>query len=716
MKVAIIYNEDLTGVINQFGIQNKEIYNPATVKLVVNALEKGGHNVKVIDGNMQVIESLTEFMPRVVEGERMGMVFNMAYGIQGESRYTHLPAMLEMMGIPYVGSGPTGHAMALDKVITKIIFEQNNIPTPDFWVLSSPNDDVSEINFPAIVKPKMEAVSYGLQIVTNKKDLRNAVKIIIAEFQQQALVEQFIRGREFCVGLLGNGDPYTLPIVEINLENDPDAIQTVENKKARPREKICPANIPSDIASAMITASKKAFRALELKDFARIDLRMDENNNIYILEINSMASLGRTGSYVYAAQKTGYSYDKLVNKMLDVAVVRYFSTPLVQEDRYDTGSSLSVRIRSFLRSRQDRTEKFLKRMTDINTHIRNVEGVNRCGFLISEELNKLGFSQQVIPQIEIGNILFFSNTIKKSYDVLLLGHLDSSISFRKQQNYHVDKNKIYGTEVWGNKGGLAVLISALQALRFVRKLPKIRIGILLTTDNKTGGRVAREHIVNISRKARVIIGLKGGGIKGTAVTSRSGAAQYSCQMNFEKGIEAEEVAQSVEKFSKILTRWTKLTDTSTGVVVAPRKVEIDTNIAEVVAHGEAILSVRFNTVDMGEEVDKKIKNIIKKDPSGKLRVQIEGGIRRPPLLKTKRRERFWKRIKAIADSVDIRLLEEHRWSSSDVCFIEDDKPVIDGLGPVGAEHREHSEFILRHSLLERATLLALILSDLSREK
>ena len=716
MKVAIIYNEDLTGVINQFGIQNKEIYNPATVKLVADALEKGGHNVKVIDGNMQVIESLTEFMPRVVEGERMGMVFNMAYGIQGESRYTHLPAMLEMMGIPYVGSGPTGHAMALDKVITKIIFQQHTISTPDFWVLSSPDDDISEIRFPVIVKPKMEAVSYGLQVVSNKRDLRNAVRFIISEFQQQALVEQFIRGREFCVALLGNGNPDVFPIVEINLENDPDAIQTVEDKKQKPREKICPADLPSEIESVMIAASKKAFRALELKDFARVDIRMDNENNIYILEINSMASLGKTGSYVYAASKAGYTYSQLVNKMLDVAAVRYFSKPSVQDEIKDKKSALSVRIRGFLRSRQTRTEKLLKKMTDINTHIRNVEGVNRCGNVIWEELSKLGFSQQVIPQIEIGNMLFFTNTIKKSYDVLILTHLDSSVSFRKQQNYQLDKHRIYGTDVWESKGGLAVLISALQALRFVRRLHKTRIGILLTTDNKTGGRVAREHILNISRKAGVVIGLKGGGIKGTAITSRSGAAQYSCQMNFEKGSEAEEVAQSIEKFTKILTRWTKLTNAATGVVVSPSKVEIDTNISEVEAHGEVILSVRFNTLEMGEEVDEKICNIIKKSHSGNFRVQIEGGIRRPPLLKTEKREKYWKRVKSIADKIDIRLLEEHRWSSSDVCFIQDDKPVIDGIGPVGTKHREHSGFILRHSLLERATLLALILNDLSKEK
>ena len=117
MKVAIIYNKEVSSVINLFGMQNKEIYDPRTISRVAAALEAGGHNVGVIDGDMNVITRIQHFMPRVVDGDRMGMVFNMAYGIQGESRYTHIPSMLEMLGIPYVGSSPTGHALALDKVI-----------------------------------------------------------------------------------------------------------------------------------------------------------------------------------------------------------------------------------------------------------------------------------------------------------------------------------------------------------------------------------------------------------------------------------------------------------------------------------------------------------------------------------------------------------------------------------------------------------------------
>lgn len=354
--IAIIYNKYFSNVINSFGMQNKEIYNERTVNNVAKALEYYGHNVEIIDGNMNVIDSLKSFMPKVLDGERMGMVFNMAYGIQGESRYTHIPAMLEMLGIPYVGSNPSGHALALDKVITKVIMQQQNIPTPKFWVYSSHDEDMSNVEYPVIVKPKMESVSFGLKVVDNEQDLKEAVKFIIDEFQQQALVEQFIRGREFAVGVIGNSPTEAFPVLEIDLENNPDAIQFVEDKKHKPRQKICPANLPEKLAVQMQEESIKAFKALQLKDFARIDIRMDENDNFYILEINSMASLGASGSYPFAAKAAGLSYDALVNKMLEVAAKRNFA------DKYDADeteaaksiSSINRKIKSFLRNKQIR--------------------------------------------------------------------------------------------------------------------------------------------------------------------------------------------------------------------------------------------------------------------------------------------------------------------------------------------------------------------------
>jgi D-alanine-D-alanine ligase len=720
MKVAIIYNKDQTGVINQFGMQNKEIYNPKTVKLVSNALEKGGHNIRIADGDMYIIEKLKEFMPRVIEGEQMGIVFNMAYGIQGESRYTHLPAMLEMLGIPYVGSGPDGHSLALDKVITKIIMQKFSIPTPDYWVYSTADEDMSDVQYPVIVKPKMEAVSYGIKIVDNEDDLHEAVGFIVSEFKQQALVEQFIRGREFCVGLLGNGDPEAFPILEIDLENDPDAIQTVDDKKQKPRDKICPAKISQELADEMVRLSKMAFRALGLRDFARVDIRMDKEENIYLLEINSMASLGDTGSFVYAAKVAGYDYTRLVNRIVDVAAVRYFSEMILPQEEITqltrNKTPLSIRIRGFLRMKQDQTEKLLEKMMNINSYVRNVEGVNALGMLIWHQLSSLGFAYQVIPMVEVGNILLLSNSTDNEYDVLLLSHLDNSIPFTRQIRYHETEQKLYGSSIWDSNGGLAVMIAALRALRFTRNLRKMKIGVLLTTDNTHFGRITRNRTQEILNRAKVVIGLSGASLDGTVVTSRSGAAAYNCQMNLVKAQNAGDVARATASFNHLMESLTKLSSEAEGVVIIPRKMKMNSGIATLFTYCEASLSVRFDNQEQGEYLDKKIHNLVKKMNSRKNQFQIEGGIYRFPMVSNQETKNLYQQIKDIGNRLDIRILEEHRWSSSDICSVRQDRARIDGLGPIGDAPHEHEEYILRHSLLDRSTLLALLLNDLSMRK
>ncbi len=718
MKVAIIYNKDLTGVINKFGLQNKEKYSADSVNKVAVALEQGGHNVHIIDGNMHVIESLQDFMPKVIEGERMGMVFNMAYGIQGESRYTHLPSMLEMLGIPYVGSGPAGHALALDKVITKLLMQKYDIQTPRFWVFSSLDEDISDVQYPVIVKPKMEAVSYGLRVAHDKDELKEAIKYVVSEFGQQALVEQFVYGREFCVGLLGNGDPEAFPIVEIDLGNDPEAVQTEFDKLNSPRRKICPADISADIASRMLALSKKSFNILGLKDFARVDIRMDKNDNIHLLEINSMASLGVRGSYVHAAQVAGYDYTKLVNKMLDVAAVRYFSESLQIENGavyLKTKAPLAVRLRGFLRNNTDKSERSLARMVNTNSYVRNLDGVNTLGILMKKWLKPLGFKAHVIPQVEVGNVLILSNTDDPP-DVLLLGNLDNSTPFTKHIHYRETAHKLYGTAIWNSKGGLAVMLAALRALRFTRLLRKMKISILLTTDSTLQNNITKKTIEEVSSRAKTTIGLSGAALAGSVITSRSGAAVYNCQMNLENAQHTEDVAEANAAFNNLLASLTKLPRRADHVLVALRDVSMKSGISTLYAHGEASLSVRFNDLHHAEMIAQKILQTVKKAKCPKCRFQISGGVRRPPMIRTQEVRYLYHLVNNICGKLDIRVVEEHRWSSSDICYAESANSRIDGLGPVGSAPHDDEEYILRHSLLDRAILLAMLLETLHQEK
>jgi D-alanine-D-alanine ligase len=327
MKVAIVYSTPDPGesdVINVFGLQTKERYDPKMVALVASALEQGGHEVRAIRGNMSIIDELRAFMPRVARGEGQGMVFNMAYGVQGRSRYTHVPALLEMLGLPYVGSGPCAHAVALNKVLSKVVLLHHNLPTPEFWVVVDPGQPLDGIRYPAIAKPEMEAASFGVQLVEDEAELRQAVAAITREYEQAVLVEEFIPGREFAVSLLGNGPTLdTLPIVEIDLGGDPSAYQSYQLKMVVHPRKLCPAEVAPETEAELKRLSRCTFNALGISDFARVDFRMDPAGKLHVLELNSMASLNLTGSFVKSAEVAGLDFAALVNRMLDVAVARY---------------------------------------------------------------------------------------------------------------------------------------------------------------------------------------------------------------------------------------------------------------------------------------------------------------------------------------------------------------------------------------------------------
>ncbi|MYG77540.1 MAG: D-alanine--D-alanine ligase, partial [Acidimicrobiaceae bacterium] len=191
MRVAVVYNRDSRSVINLFGMPNQEKIGLKTIKRLTDALRAGGHQVTAMEADKELIAKLESFMPRVVAGERPGMVFNVSYGLQGQARYTHVPSILEMVGIPYVASGPLGHSLALDKVVTKMILRQNGIPTPEFAVLETPEMPVPDgLPYPMVVKPKNEAVSFGLAVVHDTDELRTSAKVIFDRFSQPVLAEQ----------------------------------------------------------------------------------------------------------------------------------------------------------------------------------------------------------------------------------------------------------------------------------------------------------------------------------------------------------------------------------------------------------------------------------------------------------------------------------------------------------------------------------------------
>jgi D-alanine-D-alanine ligase len=204
------------------------------------------------------------------------------------------------------------------------------VPTPRYRVLRSGSESSDGLRFPLVVKPRQESTSFGLQLVQDPGQLAVAVEAVRASYQQDALVEEYIEGREICVGLLGNETLQFLPFVEHEFGAASVRMLTWEaktGKLAADVRKICPAPVSEALAAGLRAISEATFRACWCRDYARVDIRIDVNGAPYVLEINSMASLGSTGSFVLAASAAGYPLDELVNRILDIAHSRYFGGP-----------------------------------------------------------------------------------------------------------------------------------------------------------------------------------------------------------------------------------------------------------------------------------------------------------------------------------------------------------------------------------------------------
>lgn len=322
MNVAVVRNRENTGVIGKFGRPSPEVYGRQAVQRVVDALREGGHVVGVFEGDMTMLPGLATFLAPGANGKPGGLVFNMSYGVQGDCRYTHVPAMLEMAGVPYTGSGPLGHALALDKVVTKVLMQEAGVPTPAFKVHAGPGGDLAGVNFPLVVKPRHESSSFGLRLVRTREELDEAVTTIVSAFQQEALVEEYIPGGEVAVGILGNAPALCLPLVAIDFTGCAVDMMTYDDKFHRSERspvRVCPAPVTESLGEQLRDLAVRTFRACHCRDYARVDIRIDAQGRPFVLEINSMASLGWGGAYVMAARQAGYSFPELVCEIVDVA-------------------------------------------------------------------------------------------------------------------------------------------------------------------------------------------------------------------------------------------------------------------------------------------------------------------------------------------------------------------------------------------------------------
>ncbi|PNS42679.1 MULTISPECIES: ATP-grasp domain-containing protein [unclassified Mesotoga] len=257
------------------------------------------------------------------------LVFNLTTAMGNTERQIHLPAVLDLLGVPFTGSGATANALCINKTLTKLIMKAYGISTPEFFSVR-PGDIVDNLPFsPAIVKPVKEGGAKGIwedSVVVSVDEMQKAVSRIHERFGQPALVERFIEGREFTVGIVGIE---VLPIMEIDFSSLPDHLETFYSYRVKQfhgdeTNYICPAKISQREESVVSEFSLKVFGALDLKDYCRIDLKVDDEGKIHFLEVNSLPLLVPDYSdIVKMAEARGWSYGDLINRIVASAISRY---------------------------------------------------------------------------------------------------------------------------------------------------------------------------------------------------------------------------------------------------------------------------------------------------------------------------------------------------------------------------------------------------------
>lgn len=320
MKIGLTYDLRSWYIDRGYSMdETAEFDKQETVEALANSLELMGHSTEQIGNAFQLIEALSA-------GRRWDMVFNIAEGLYGDGRESVVPAILDQYKIPYVFSGPVIMGLSLNKHLAKLVVAAKGVPvSPDFLV-SVLNDLKScNLNYPLFIKPVSEGTGKGItakSLVMKPAELKIMAEWILSEFRQPALVEEYLPGREFTVGMIGSGeDSIAIGGMEVICANNlPYSVEVKENY-----ENYCQYKpLDDDIITECKTVALNAWKALGAVDAGRIDLKADRNGKICFIEANPLAGLNPVHSDLpILSRMYGIEYQTLMEMIMKSAISRY---------------------------------------------------------------------------------------------------------------------------------------------------------------------------------------------------------------------------------------------------------------------------------------------------------------------------------------------------------------------------------------------------------
>ena len=319
MKIGLTYDLRSWYIDRGYSMdETAEFDKQETVDAIENSLRIMGHNTEPIGNAFQLIDALSA-------GKRWDMVFNIAEGLYGDGRESVVPAILDQYKIPYVFSGPVIMGMSLNKHLAKLVVAAAGVPvSPGFLITDIKDSERCKLEYPLFVKPVSEGTGKGItakSLVNSPEELKIMVKWILTEFRQPALVEEYLPGREFTVGIVGYGDEATaIGGMEVMCANNlPYSVEVKENYQ----DYCSYAPLASEIADECRKVAIGAWKALDAVDAGRVDLKADRNGKICFIEANPLAGLNPVHSDLpILARMYGIEYQRLMEMIMEAAIKR----------------------------------------------------------------------------------------------------------------------------------------------------------------------------------------------------------------------------------------------------------------------------------------------------------------------------------------------------------------------------------------------------------
>ena len=322
MKIVVIHDPDFNNF-NDYEANSVNSYHNLVTTSIASALIQLGHDVNICEANLELTKKLIKIKPE--------FVFNTSIRNFNGSIYAFAPEILEKLDIPFTGPSATACSYAYDKQKSIEILRKTGLLTPQA-VTFAQGDEIKlpkNFVFPLFVKPRRGGCSQGISsqsLISSKDEAVNNINAALENIGQPVIVEEFLPGREFTVGIFGNQPPKVLAILEFIFNDGELPFRSYIRKMVdyENEDEICLAQLEDTDKRAIENLALQAYKALECRDYARIDIRFDINGNPAVLEVNALPNLEpNSSSFALMAAKTGLSFTKLIERIVESALNRY---------------------------------------------------------------------------------------------------------------------------------------------------------------------------------------------------------------------------------------------------------------------------------------------------------------------------------------------------------------------------------------------------------